>query len=120
MDTESLTAPSVNRCGEFRAYDKAVEEAVPFDRRSARIGKHLPQLVNAIVGQGGNCLVRAIVDADNDAVGEVVVVADERSVKFPQCLAIRKEGKALPSFAFAIRSSRHKVAGGTPVSDCHS
>ncbi|GEC38598.1 hypothetical protein GOC87_26535 [Sinorhizobium meliloti] len=46
------------------------------------MGEHLSQLVNPIVSESGECLVCAIVDADDTAVGEIVVVADDRLKAF--------------------------------------
>lgn len=50
------------------------------------MGEHLSQLVNPIVSESGDCLVGAIVDADDIPVGEIVVIADDR-LKEPRILS---------------------------------
>lgn len=67
---------------ELFVIDEGFEEVVPFVSGAASMGEHLSQLVNPIVSESGECLVCAIVDADDTAVGEIVVVADDRLKEF--------------------------------------
>lgn len=66
---------------ELFVIDEGFEEVVPFVS-GASMGEHLSQLVNPIVSESGECLVCAIVDADDTAIGEIVVVADDRLKEF--------------------------------------
>lgn len=68
---------------DFFVVDEAVEEVVPGFRRTARIGKHLPQLIDAIVGQCGDCLIVTVYDADDTSIGQIVGIADDRLQEFP-------------------------------------
>ncbi|WP_444667343.1 hypothetical protein [Cereibacter changlensis] len=43
----------------------------------AGVPEHVFQFVNAIVGQGGDGLFRAGIDADDRAVGQIVVIVDD-------------------------------------------
>lgn len=84
----SVTARSLPRRFRFDArdelfvIDEGFEEVVPFVSGAASMGEHLSQLVNPIVSESGECLVCAIVDADDTAIGEIVVVADDRLKEF--------------------------------------
>ncbi len=56
--------------------DKGVEEGEPGFGGYAR-PEYIVQFADAVVGQGGDAFFRAGVDADDCAIGQVVVVGDD-------------------------------------------
>ena len=62
--------------------DEVVEEAVPPLDGHACGCEHVAYLVDAVVGQRGEVVVVPDMDADDIAVGQVVVVADDGLEKF--------------------------------------
>lgn len=57
--------------------DEVLEEVAPMLLRTPRIGKHIAQFADPIVGEGGDRLVRTAVDTDDDAIAEIVVNVDD-------------------------------------------
>jgi len=64
-------------CGDVFVEDEAIEELLPCFRRPARVAEHLPEFVDAIVCQSCRTLVVSGHDADDLAVGQVVIIADD-------------------------------------------
>lgn len=60
--------------GELGIVDKVIEELVPGLGRETCLAKHVRQFFHAVIRQRGDGLVQTGVDADDGAVGEVVVV----------------------------------------------
>ena len=57
--------------------DEVIKEAVPFFDGHACGCEHVAQFVDAIVGERRDVIVRPDMNADDIAIGEVVVVADD-------------------------------------------
>ena len=62
---------------EFCVVEDVVEEFVPGFGGNSGIPEHVCQFFEAVVGQCGDGLLRASLDADDRAIGQGIVVADD-------------------------------------------
>ncbi len=67
---------------ELFVIEKAVEEVVPGFGRTASSREHLVKLIDAIIGQCGDCLIVTGYDADDTSIGQIVGIADDRLQEF--------------------------------------
>ena len=67
---------------EFCVVDEVVEEFVPGSGAYAGIPDHVCQFFDAVVGQCSDSLLRASLDGDDRALGQIVFVADDSLEKF--------------------------------------
>lgn len=45
--------------------------------RDARVPEHVFEFIHAVVGQGGDGVIRSGIDADDRAIAQVVVIVDD-------------------------------------------
>lgn len=94
--------------------DKVAEKGIPGFGSNARVPEHVFQFVDAVIGQGGDYVIRAGVGADDCAVGQVVVVADDGFEKlgvFPQNLCDVVEGADVGEGCHQAASCRAEGSG---------
>ncbi len=99
---------------EFRVIDKVVEERVPGFGGDARVPEHVFQFIDTVIGQGGDGVIRAGIDADDRAIGQVVVVVDDGFEKlgvFAQHLCDVVEGADVGDGCHQAASCRAEGSG---------